>query len=213
MIFWKRSPYLFSSIYYTVEVDGHQNGLFTSILQNIIFHVLPTGLKLAMRVSKWWQDFHFWMSFFFNRECSPAFCACACVCVRTCVCVCVTARPDSGSRHSLCWLLMSVYWESGNSNNTCLSEWERKVSSLCSSLSLLCRRMHGHTATLGFIILLGDTVWKGEVSKMSWSVHHLTPSLAIHRVNIDSYLLFNSRLQVLLVGGILSFWHLNRQNW
>ncbi len=113
-----------------MEVDGHQNGLFTSILQNIIFHVLPTGLKSAMRVSKWWQDFHFWMSFFFNRECSPAFCAC--VCVRTCVCVFVWRLVQTVEADTVCADCWWVFTERVGTATTraCQSEREKCLLSV-----------------------------------------------------------------------------------
>ncbi len=212
MIFWKRSPYLFSSIYYTVEVDGHQNGLFTSILQNIIFHVLPTGLKSAMRVSKWWQDFNFWMSFFFNRECSPAFCVCACM--RTCVCVFVWRLVQTVEADTVCADCWWVFTERVGTATTraCQSEREKCLLSVavCHSCVGACMATRPPWVSLSSWVTQCGRVKSVKCHGLSTT---FTPSLAIHRVNIDSYLLFNSRLQVLLVGGILSFWHLNRQNW
>ncbi len=47
-----------------MEVIENQNSLLTNIIQNIFFCVPQKKLLQIwtdMRVSKWWQNFHFWV--------------------------------------------------------------------------------------------------------------------------------------------------------
>ncbi len=57
----------------TMEVNGNRKCLVTNILQNIFYYVLQKKKKTViqgwgwdLRVSKWWQNWHFWVDYPFK---------------------------------------------------------------------------------------------------------------------------------------------------
>ncbi len=75
-IFWRMLVIKLTSRVWTkntMEVNGNRKCLVTNILQNIFYYVLQKKKKTViqgwgwdLRVSKWWQNWHFWVDYPFK---------------------------------------------------------------------------------------------------------------------------------------------------